>query len=444
MGAFADTLFSVLLSWVQSAVGSIVTLVQSGGDRGLLAFLGNNWLFIVLVLVAGGLVVDWLIWLLRWQPYHVWATRARRFKRGLLRLFGVGRRDEARLQPDGPDAPLQQTRRMPAVRKEPLELDEEQQRAAFAQAQAVPEEALGAYPGQRYDAQPVYEQQPAYEPEPVYEQQPAYEPESVYEQQPVYQPESVYEQQPVYQPEPAYEQQPVYQPESVYEQQPAYEPEPAYEQQPAYDQPAEEVADMPDDARRDEDLRQRFGRPDAPQQDVEAVPAFDPFAPYDAPEMLTALGMHAGEPASEPASPRPRRRRRGAGESQSKPEPEPAPEPEPRSEVNPAEDIDLITEAPAQAEELPDAPQWPDWENTSAHPVARMADIRVPGTRTKLSMVDRLRERLDNRAQGGPKKRSRLAAFFDPREESVRGLSPRVKKEDAFSHPVRPGDEGRE
>ena len=384
MGAFADTLFSVLLSWVQSAVGSIVTLVQSGGDRGLLAFLGNNWLFIVLVLVAGGLVVDWLIWLLRWQPYHVWATRARRFKRGLLRLFGVGRRDEARPQPDGPDAPLQQTRRMPAVREEPLELDEEQQLAAFAQAQAVPEEALGAYPGQRYDAQPVYEQQPIYQPEPV------------------------------------------------------------YEQQPAYDQPAEEVADMPDDARRDENLRQRFGRPDAPQQDVEAVPAFDPFAPYDAPEMLTALGMHAREPASEPASPRPRRRRRGAGESQSKPEPEPAPEPEPRSEVNPAEDIALIAEVPTPTEELPDAPQWPDWENTSAHPVARMADIRVPGTRTKLSMVDRLRERLDNRAQGGPKKRSRLAAFFDPREESVRGLSPRVKKEDAFSHPVRPGDEGRE
>lgn len=199
---------------------------------------------------------------------------------------------------------------------------------------------------------------------------------------------------------------------------------------------------MPDDARRDENLRQRFGRPDAPEQ--EAPPVFDPFAPYDAPEMLTALGMHAGEPASEPASPRPRRRRRGAGESQSKPEPEPAPEPEPRSEVNPEVDIDLITEAPAQAEELPDAPQWPDWENTSAHPVARMADIRVPGTRTKLSMVDRLRERLDNRAQGGPKKRSRLAAFFDPREESVRGLSPRVKKEDAFSKPVRPGDEGRE
>ena len=418
MGAFADTLFSVLLSWVQSAVGSIVTLVQSGGDRGLLAFLGNNWLFIVLVLVAGGLVVDWLIWLLRWQPYHVWATRARRFKRGLLRLFGVGRRDEARPQPDGPDAPLQQTRRMPAVRKEPLELDEEQQRAAFAQAQAVPEEALGAYPGQRYDAQPVYEQQPIYQPEPAYEQQP------------------------VHQPEPVYEQQPVYQPEPVYEQQPAYEPEPAYEQQPAYDQPAEEVADMPDDARRDEDLRQRFGRPDAPEQ--EAPPVFDPFAPYDAPEMLTALGMHAGEPASEPASPRPRRRRRGAGESQSKPEPEPAPDPEPRSEVNPAEDIALIAEVPTPTEELPDAPQWPDWENTSAHPVARMADIRVPGTRTKLSMVDRLRERLDNRAQGGPKKRSRLAAFFDPREESVRGLSPRVKKEDAFSKPVRPGDEGRE
>ena len=427
MGAFADTLFSVLLSWVKSAVGSLVTLFQSGGDRGILAWLGNNWLLIVLVLVAGGLVMDWLIWLVRWQPYHIWATRARRVKRGLLRMLGFGRNknEENVSESSGEYLSEAPTRIVPAVHEEPPQLDEAAQQMAFERAQAVPEEVLGAYPGQRYDVQTVYQAQPAYDEQPIYQVQPAYD------------------EQPVYQPQPAYDEQPVYQ------------PQPAYGEQPEAAEPAVDH----------KSLRQVYGRPVSEDAEAsqELVPGVDPFAPYDAPEVLEALEARADRApqaqsaqadAEEEPSRRRRRRQRTSCETQTPDLSEEAPSPEETvseepipEEAAPAPEAQATSEAAydgsASADDLPEPPQWPDWEQTAVHPVARMDDIRVPGTRAKPSMVDRLRERVEKRGAGGEKKRSRIANFFDPREEPVKGLAPRVSKEEAFAKPVRPDDEDR-
>ena len=81
MGIFADSLFTALMSWVRALVSSIWALFTSDHTT-LLGFLGKNWLMIVIAIVAAGLVIDWLVWLIRWQPYHIWALRLRR----LLRL----------------------------------------------------------------------------------------------------------------------------------------------------------------------------------------------------------------------------------------------------------------------------------------------------------------------------------------------------------------------
>jgi len=80
MGTLADSLFTVLMSWVRALVSGIWALF-SAEHTTTLEFLGKNWLLIVAVLVAAGLVIDWIIWLLRWQPYHLWAQRARRILR---------------------------------------------------------------------------------------------------------------------------------------------------------------------------------------------------------------------------------------------------------------------------------------------------------------------------------------------------------------------------
>ena len=80
MGTIADTLFNGLMSWVRALVNALWALV-SADHTTVLAFLGKNWLIIAAVMIAAGLVIDWIIWLLRWQPYHLWAQRARRLLR---------------------------------------------------------------------------------------------------------------------------------------------------------------------------------------------------------------------------------------------------------------------------------------------------------------------------------------------------------------------------
>lgn len=78
MGSFANTLFSVLLGWAQSAVSWLWQLVQSDGAGGFMGWVLDNWLLLVVLLCVAGVLIDWLIYLLRWQPYRVWRSFWRR------------------------------------------------------------------------------------------------------------------------------------------------------------------------------------------------------------------------------------------------------------------------------------------------------------------------------------------------------------------------------
>ena len=153
MGTLADSLFTVLLGWVRALVDSLWAIL-SADHTTILEFLGKNWLVIAVCIIAAGLVIDWLVWLVRWQPYHLWALRVRR----LLHLpppdeDGEGAKAHAATAP-------QRTQAHAAVapREEswlPLEqpvIDETQAQDVMRQAESVPDETLGAYPGMRYGA----------------------------------------------------------------------------------------------------------------------------------------------------------------------------------------------------------------------------------------------------------------------------------------------------
>ena len=56
MGTLADSLFSVLMSWVRALVGGIWALFSSEHTT-VLAFLGKNWLWIALVILALNVLV---------------------------------------------------------------------------------------------------------------------------------------------------------------------------------------------------------------------------------------------------------------------------------------------------------------------------------------------------------------------------------------------------
>lgn len=74
MGNFANTLFSALLGWVQSALAWVWGLFGSGGADGLMGWLLDNWLALTVVLCAAGVLIDLIMYLIRWQPYRVWRS----------------------------------------------------------------------------------------------------------------------------------------------------------------------------------------------------------------------------------------------------------------------------------------------------------------------------------------------------------------------------------
>ncbi len=74
MGQFAGTLFSLLLGWVQTAVSWLWNLATNADVHAWLRWLLDNWLALVVLLCIGGVLVDFLVYLIRWQPYRVWRS----------------------------------------------------------------------------------------------------------------------------------------------------------------------------------------------------------------------------------------------------------------------------------------------------------------------------------------------------------------------------------
>ena len=152
MGTLTDSLFTVLMSWVRGLVNALWALFSSDHTT-TLEFLGRHWLLIAVVIIAAGLVIDWIIWLLRWQPYHLWAQRARR----LLHIEAPEDEEEedapararAAVMPKKRDA-MPEMEEAEAAQEVPLYLDEQDEQMAMARAQSAPDEY--AYPGMRYDS----------------------------------------------------------------------------------------------------------------------------------------------------------------------------------------------------------------------------------------------------------------------------------------------------
>ena len=96
MGQFAGMLFSLLLGWVQSAVSWLWKLTTSADVSAWTHWLLDNWLMLLALVCIGGALADFLVYLLRWQPYRVWRSFLRRVS---------GRADEPAVPT--PDQPVQ-------------------------------------------------------------------------------------------------------------------------------------------------------------------------------------------------------------------------------------------------------------------------------------------------------------------------------------------------
>ena len=72
MGSFANTLFKILLGWLQGAASAVWAAFTTENGVSLLTWIGRNWLLIAGALCIIGLTADLCVYILRWKPYKVW------------------------------------------------------------------------------------------------------------------------------------------------------------------------------------------------------------------------------------------------------------------------------------------------------------------------------------------------------------------------------------
>ena len=74
MGSFANTLFRVMLGWLQGIVSAVWSAFTSDNGGSLLTWIGKHWIPIAAVLCIIGLVSDLGVYIVRWKPYKVWKS----------------------------------------------------------------------------------------------------------------------------------------------------------------------------------------------------------------------------------------------------------------------------------------------------------------------------------------------------------------------------------
>jgi hypothetical protein len=105
MGSFANTVFSILLGWMQGLVSAIWSAFTGKEGESFFQFIGNNWIKIPVILCAVGAIVDFSVYFFRWQPYKVWRSFWRRLKNKGETPVEAGNEPQEEWKNDGADEP---------------------------------------------------------------------------------------------------------------------------------------------------------------------------------------------------------------------------------------------------------------------------------------------------------------------------------------------------
>jgi len=75
---YTNAIVNVMLGWLKALANWVLKLFNLAGSGGNpLLWLSENWLKLLIVLLVAGVVLDWLVWMIRWRPYWVWFRKKR-------------------------------------------------------------------------------------------------------------------------------------------------------------------------------------------------------------------------------------------------------------------------------------------------------------------------------------------------------------------------------
>lgn len=75
---YSSALVNVMLGWLKGLANWVLKLFNLAGSGGSpLLWLSDNWMKLLILFLALGLAMDWLVWMIRWRPYWVWFRKKR-------------------------------------------------------------------------------------------------------------------------------------------------------------------------------------------------------------------------------------------------------------------------------------------------------------------------------------------------------------------------------
>lgn len=74
---YSNAVVNAMLGWLKGLASWVLKLFNLSGGFSPLKFLADNWLQLLILLLAIGVALDLLIWLVRWRPHWVWFRKKR-------------------------------------------------------------------------------------------------------------------------------------------------------------------------------------------------------------------------------------------------------------------------------------------------------------------------------------------------------------------------------
>lgn len=102
--AYTNATINNMLGWLKGFAGWVLKLFNLAGSEGFspLQWLADNWLQLLIILLAIGVAADLIVWLIRWRPHWVW-LRKRRILIEDEDFFAEEDEDEEDYEDDFPD-----------------------------------------------------------------------------------------------------------------------------------------------------------------------------------------------------------------------------------------------------------------------------------------------------------------------------------------------------
>jgi hypothetical protein len=82
VSGIGEMAYTVLLGWMRAVVDWVWAMVSGTGASGIWQWFLSQWRIWLVILIIGGLVMDWLMWVVRWRPYRLLFGRRRAPKAG--------------------------------------------------------------------------------------------------------------------------------------------------------------------------------------------------------------------------------------------------------------------------------------------------------------------------------------------------------------------------